>query len=138
MRARFSPHTSRSSSPIPPPNPPPPPLLPPSPPSPSQQIEIVQLLPVPQNVPPDLAPVHPRHDILHVPRHQERRVRHHLRAHPDVPLLHEPDRRRHVVRHAQPRHHDAEAPPREAGDADFPLHVAEFGRGGEDAHVVEF
>lgn len=56
-----------------------------------------------------------------------------------MPLLHELDRGRHVLRHPQARHDDAEPPPREAGDADFPLHVAEFGRAGrgEDAGVVE-
>lgn len=106
---------------------------------PSQQIKIIQLVPIPQDVPLHLTPIHPRHVVLHPPRHQERRVRHDLRAHAHVPLLHEPHRRRHVLRHAQARHDDAEPPPREAGDADLPLHVAEFGRAGrgEDAGVVE-
>ena len=53
-------------------------------------------------------------------------------------LLHELHRRGHVLRHVQPRHHDAESAPREAGDTDFALHVAEFDRAGEDAHIVEF
>lgn len=115
--------------------------IPASPPSSSssQQIKIIQLLPIPQDIPLHLTPIHPRHVILHPPRHRKRRIRHHLRAHAHVPLLHEFHRRRHVLRHAQARHDDAEPPPREAGDADFPLHVAEFGRAGqgEDAGVVE-
>lgn len=55
-------------------------------------------------------------------------------------LFDELDRRRHVLRHAQPRHHDAQSPPRQPRHPDFALHVAEFGRagGGEDADGVEF
>ena len=103
-----------------------------------QQIEIVQLLPILQDIPLHLTRIHPRHEILHAPRDQKRRIRHHLRAHPHVPLLHKLDGRRHRLGHAQPRHDDAEAPPGEARDAELALHVAEFEAAGEDAHVVEF
>ena len=117
--------------------PPPPPTF--RPPPPSQQIEIVQLVPVPEHVPLHLAPVHPGDEVLHGPRHQERRVRHHLRPHPHVALLHKLHRRRHRLRHPQPRHHHPEPPPREPGGAHFPLHGAQRAASpGQDAHGVEF
>ena len=107
--------------------------------APSQQIKIIQLLPILENIPLHLTAIHPRDEILHVPRHQEGGIRYDLGAYAHVPLLHESHRRRHVLGHVQARHEDGEAPAGEARDAHFALHVAEFDdEGGEDAHVVEF
>lgn len=60
--------------------------------SPSQQIKVIQLLPVPHDIPLDLAAVHPGDIILHIARHQERRVRDDLAADPHMALLDKRDR----------------------------------------------
>ena len=53
----------------------------------SQQIKIIQLIPILENVPLDPTRVHPSNKILHIPRHQKRRIRHDFRSNSDMPLL---------------------------------------------------
>jgi hypothetical protein len=110
-------------------------------PIPSQQIKVVQLLPIPQHVPLDLTAVHPRDKILHAPTDQERRIRHHVRADAHMALLDKLDRRRHVLHHARPHHHDADPAPREARDRHFFLHRRQAGALAaallDDANVVQ-
>lgn len=56
---------------------------------PSQQIKIIQLLPVPHDIPLNLAGVHPRHEILHVAGNQVRRISNDFSADADVTLFDE-------------------------------------------------
>lgn len=107
----------------------------------SQQIKIIQLVPIPQDAPFHLAPLRPRHRVLQAARHQERRIRHDVRAHAHVALRDEPVRGADRGAHLQPRHHDAEAAAAEGGHGDFAGDVAELGSGGrrrgQNAHVGE-
>ena len=49
---------------------------------PSHKIEIVQVLAVPHNIPLDLTAIHPSDEVLHIPRHQESRIRNDLASNP--------------------------------------------------------
>lgn len=104
---------------------------------------IINLIPVLSNTLSNLTRVHPRHKVLHSHRHQERRVRHHLRSNPHMALL---DKRRsiaHRLRHPQLAHHDRQPPPAERSNGHLGLEVANLwlaasSGGGQNAHVLKF
>ena len=103
----------------------------------SKQFEIVQLIPIPHDIPLNLAPHNPGNKVLHSPRDEKRRVRDGLGADTDVALLHHLGRSLHRLGHAQPRHDDGEPPPREGRHCGAVLDGRELRRAREDAHVVE-
>ncbi len=59
--------------------------------APLQQIEVVQLIPVLQDIPLDLRLIDPSDKVLHIPRDQIRRIRDNLRPDPNMALLNELD-----------------------------------------------
>lgn len=65
----------------------------------SQQLEVIQLIPVLHNIPLNLASHTPRHKVLRRPRHEIRRVRNRLGTDPHVSLLDHLGRRLHRLRH---------------------------------------
>jgi hypothetical protein len=72
----------------------------------SQQIKIIQLLPIPKYIPLDLTPIHPRNKIFHPAGNKERRIRNRLRPHPNMTLLNHLRSSLHGFRHSQPRHYN--------------------------------
>lgn len=59
--------------------------------SPSEQIEIIQFVPILEDVPLHLAAVHPRHEILHVARDEESRIDDDFRTDANMALFDEFD-----------------------------------------------
>jgi hypothetical protein len=55
----------------------------------SQQIIVIQLLPVPQDIALNLTRVHPSNEILHVTSNQESRITDNLRTNTDMTLFNE-------------------------------------------------
>ena len=64
----------------------------------SKQIKVIQLIPILQDVPLDLARVDPSNQILHIPRDEKRRICNDFRACSNVALLDE------LVRLVAPNH----------------------------------
>lgn len=107
--------------------------------SPSQQIKVIQLLPVPQDIPLDLRAINPRHKVLHAPCNEECGIGDGLRADPDMALLDKFRGGLHRFGHAEACHDDGQPTAAECGHSDGPLDLGEFGArgGGKDAHVVQ-
>lgn len=103
----------------------------------SQQLKVIQLIPILHNVPLNLASHGPRHKVLRVPRHQVRRIGNLVNADAHMALLDELRGGLDRLGHAQPCHDDGQAAAGKGTDGDVVLDGGQLGGGGEDAHVVE-
>ena len=103
----------------------------------SQQVEIVQLIPIFLYVSFHFAPINPCHKILHSSRHKVRRIRHHFRPHSHMPLLDKLHPPTNSLCHPQSCHHDCQPASRKSTYRHLPLYLAKLSAVGEDACVIK-